>query len=201
MDFFTNMLFTTGSVKAPRKAVVGTEARFLAQQPVTLVLKEHVLSYSGDDFSIKDLNGVSYFQCKGKYISLHDRKCIYDIYNNPIITVKEKISIKFKQTLIDPKSKQKIANIKKPLFYHKTLIVKFFNKTTNKKEVITVRNDLMALSSGIYYDNVMIGRIIKKFDVKTLFTNKDSYLLEIAPNVDMALMVALAIIFDEFKYD
>jgi len=47
----------------------------------------------------------------------------------------------------------------------------------------------------------MVARIVKVLDAKTLFTNKDSYSLEIAPNVDMALMVALAIIFDEFKHE
>jgi len=198
MGLFT----TTGHIKSPETPVVGTEARFLAQRPVTLYLKEHVLSFSGDDFSIKDSNGMSYFKCKGKYITIHDRKYLYDIYNNPIITIKENISLRFKQTLNDPKSGDKIASIKKTsLLSFRSLTVKFFNKATNRKEILTVKGDLMSLSCGIYYGKNMIARVSKKLDAKTLFTNKDTYALEIAPNVDMALMVAIAIIFDEFKHE
>jgi len=200
-------LFTTpGRIQRPDVPVIGTEPRFLAQQPVTLVLKEHVLSFSGDDFSIKDTNGLTYFKCKGKYMTLHDRKYLYDIYNNPIITIKENISLRFKQTLNDPRSDTKIASIKKSsLFSFRTLTVKFNNKANNKKEILTVKGDLMSLSCGIYYGEgsnaPLVARVNKKLDAKTIFTNKDSYSLEIAPNVDMALMVALAIIFDEYKHE
>jgi len=202
MGLFT----TTGHVQRPQVSVIGTEPRFLAQQPVTLVLKEHVLSFSGDDFSIKDTNGMTYFKCKGKYMTIHDRKYLYDIYNNPIITIKENISLRFKQTLNDPRSDHKIASIKKTsLLNFRSLTVKFYNKATNQKETLTVKGDLMSLSCGIYYGSSssgpMIARVTKKLDAKTLFTKKDSYSLEIAPNVDMALMVALAIIFDEFKHE
>ncbi|OUM62292.1 hypothetical protein PIROE2DRAFT_51723 [Piromyces sp. E2] len=197
---------TSGHIQRPQISVIGTESRFLAPQPVTLVLKEHVLSFSGDDFSIKDTYGTTYFKCKGKYMTIHDRKNLYDIYNNPIITMKENISIRFKQTLNDPKDNHKIASIKKTsMLSFRSLTVKFFNKATNKKEILTVKGDFVSLSCGIYYGNgsraPMIARVSKKFGAKSLFTSKDSYYLEIAPNVDMALMVALAIIFDEFKHD
>ncbi|ORX78131.1 hypothetical protein BCR32DRAFT_282593 [Anaeromyces robustus] len=47
----------------------------------------------------------------------------------------------------------------------------------------------------------LIARICKMLEAKSLFINKESYSLEIVPNVDMALMVGLTIIFDEFKHD
>jgi len=200
------LLFTQGRVESPKVSIIGTESRFLAPQPVVLQLKEHVLSFSGDDFSIKDTNGLTYFKCKGKYVTLHDRKYLYDIYNNPIITIKENISLRFKQTLNDPKTDRKIASIKKSsMFSFRKLIIKFYNKATNQKEELVLKSDLLSRSCGIYYGDSsnapMVARIVKVLDAKTLFTNKDSYSLEIAPNVDMALMVALAIIFDEFKHE
>ncbi|ORX86186.1 DUF567-domain-containing protein [Anaeromyces robustus] len=196
------LFFTSGNVERPEISVVGTEERFISQQPVTLLLKEHVLSFSGDDFSIKDTNGLTYFKCKGKYVTIHDRKYLYDIYNNPIITIKENFSLRFKQTLNDPRTNKKIASIKKSsLLSFRSLTVKFFNKATNSKEELVLKGDFISRSCGIYYRNRLIARVCKMLDAKTLFTNKDSYSLEIAPNVDMALMVALAIIFDEFKHD
>jgi len=200
------LFVTQGRVESPKVPIIGTEARFLAQQKVVLKVKEHILSFIGDDFSIKDTNGVNYFKCKGKYVTLHDRKYIYDIYDNPIITIKKNISLRFKQTLNDPVSDHEIASIKKSsLFSFRKLVIKFYNKATNQKEVLVLKSDIMSLSCGIYYgDNSnapMVARVFKVLDAKTLFTNKDSYSIEIAPNVDMALMVALAIIFDEYKHE
>lgn len=46
-------------------------------QPVTLVLKERVFSFSGDDFGVTDTNGQVVVRCKGKVISFTDRKGVY----------------------------------------------------------------------------------------------------------------------------
>lgn len=46
-------------------------------QPVTLVLKERVFSFSGDDFGITDTNGQVVVRCKGKVLSFTDRKGMY----------------------------------------------------------------------------------------------------------------------------
>lgn len=46
-------------------------------QPVTLVLKERVFSFSGDDFGITDTNGQVVVRCKGKVLSFTDRKGVY----------------------------------------------------------------------------------------------------------------------------
>ncbi|ORX52251.1 hypothetical protein BCR36DRAFT_369627 [Piromyces finnis] len=116
--------------------------------------------------------------------------------------MKKEVAVKFKKILVDPKSKREIASItKSSLLSYNHLTVKFYNKATCKKEIITIKNDAMASTCGIYYHGIMIGRVTKKYDAKTLFTNRNSYMLKIAPNVDMALMVALAIAFDEFKHD
>jgi hypothetical protein len=40
--------------------------QFIANQPETLVLKEHVMSLSGDSFSIKLANGTPILQVEGK---------------------------------------------------------------------------------------------------------------------------------------
>lgn len=46
-------------------------------QPVTLVLKERVFSFSGDDFGVKDTNGQVVVRCQGKALSFKDRKGMY----------------------------------------------------------------------------------------------------------------------------
>lgn len=46
----------------------------MAQQPVTLVLKERAF----DDFDIKGLDGARWMHIEGKLFSLHARKKVYD---------------------------------------------------------------------------------------------------------------------------
>lgn len=43
-------------------------------EPTLLAIKEGIMSFSGDDFSIKDQNGHTVVKCKGKAMSLRDRK-------------------------------------------------------------------------------------------------------------------------------
>ena len=47
----------------------------------------------------------------------------------------------------------------------------------------------------------MICMINKQYDAKNYFYNKQNYVVEIAPNVDAALMIGLGIIFDELRND
>lgn len=53
---------------------IGVFPGFVAQQPTTLVLKEKVLSWSGDDFGVKDQNGNVIVRVGGKVMSLRQRK-------------------------------------------------------------------------------------------------------------------------------
>lgn len=51
-------------------------------QPVTLVLKERVFSFSGDDFGVKDTNGQVVVRCQGKALSFKDRKGVYHLVSS-----------------------------------------------------------------------------------------------------------------------
>lgn len=63
---------------APVNPAVAVFTSFVAQGPVTLVLREKVFSLSGDDFSVKDAaTGRTVVKCKGKVVSFRDRKSEY----------------------------------------------------------------------------------------------------------------------------
>jgi hypothetical protein len=53
--------------------------QFIAHQPETLVLKEHVMSLTGDSFSIKLANGTPILQVEGKVMSISGRKKVCDM--------------------------------------------------------------------------------------------------------------------------
>lgn len=58
---------------------------------VTLAMKEKVFSLSGDDFTVQTADGVGVVVCKGKALSVRDRKVFTDMQGNELFTVKNKM--------------------------------------------------------------------------------------------------------------
>jgi uncharacterized protein YxjI len=63
---------------------------FYSVQPVTLEMKEKILSLSGDDFTITTSTGTPVCKCKGKKMTLHGTKNFTDMAGNELFTVKNK---------------------------------------------------------------------------------------------------------------
>lgn len=63
---------------APMPSPIGIFPQFLAQGTETLVLKEKVLSLTGDDFHIKLANGTPILRVEGKVMSISGRKKVFD---------------------------------------------------------------------------------------------------------------------------
>jgi hypothetical protein len=58
----------------PFNPPLGVFPRYAVPRETTLVLKERAFTFSGDDFHIKDSNGVDVVICKGKSLSFRDQK-------------------------------------------------------------------------------------------------------------------------------
>jgi LURP-one-related len=67
---------------------LGVLPQFNAQQPTTLVLKEKVLSLTGDDFHIKTVDGVDILRVKGVVASLSGRKKVSDPQGNLLFSIR-----------------------------------------------------------------------------------------------------------------
>jgi len=194
-------------LRNPENKIAITDERFCFEQPITFILNENFFSISDDDFTIKDLNGVKYFQCLGKTLSIRDKKVLYDMYNQPILNIQDKLlSLRGKMNIYEGKTQEKsILRIKpkSPIFNQK-FTVTFLNKVTGKNELFEMDCDFMGFNCEIYYGKKkngapMICRIIKKVDTKAIFTSDENYYVEVAAGVDTAAMIALAICFDEGK--
>jgi uncharacterized protein YxjI len=72
---------------APAPQPIGVFPQFLAAGPETLVLKEKVISLSGDSFSIKLANGTPVLQVEGKVMSLTGRKKMFDMQGNHLCSI------------------------------------------------------------------------------------------------------------------
>ena len=59
---------------APFNPPLGPNVRFCVPQETTLHMKEKVFSFTGDDFTVKTTAGVEVCRCKGKVLSISDKK-------------------------------------------------------------------------------------------------------------------------------
>ena len=73
--------------------IVAFDQRFAFPTPVTLLLKEKIFSFSGDDFKITDIYGNPYFLIKGKVWTMHQRKSFYDLYGAKIFNMEKVIML------------------------------------------------------------------------------------------------------------
>jgi LURP-one-related len=64
--------------------------QFIARPNETIVLKERVMSLSGDSFSIKTTAGRPLMQVKAKKLSAHERKTVTDMRGNHLFTIRKK---------------------------------------------------------------------------------------------------------------
>lgn len=79
---------TQHSKLQPYPTELGIFPDFIARQPEPLVLKERIMSLSGNTFSIKTVDGRAVVQVTGKYFSLSGRKDVLDMQGNLLFTIR-----------------------------------------------------------------------------------------------------------------
>lgn len=110
---------------APVPAAICLFPQFVAAQPETLVLKEHVLSLTGDSFSIKLANGTPILQVEGKVMSISGRKKVMDMQGNHLFSiVKEHFHIHATYVAESP-SGEKLLEVKSSMKRESTCTCKF----------------------------------------------------------------------------
>ena len=203
-----NVSINSNVLSPPRNPIVATENRFIFQQPIYLSLREHIASWSGDDFTITDSYGNPYFKCSGRAFSFKQKKVLYDIYMKPIYNIKhELLSLRgrFKFNYGEHGDRV-IASVDPIGAFTSHYSINFYNLATGRNDYLELACDFLGSRCGIFHGNAkqgapMICRINKQYDAKNFFYNKQNYVVEISPNVDAALMIGLGIIFDEIKND
>jgi uncharacterized protein YxjI len=89
--------------------------QFVAREPQTLVMKEKVLSVSGDSFEIKLANGEPLLKVHGAWVSLSGRKKVEDAHGKHLFDiVKEHLHLHTTYAIEDTHHK-KICEVKSSL--------------------------------------------------------------------------------------
>ena len=213
----------------PDKALgIFANGRYVYPEPRRYILKEKILSFSGDDFDIKDENEDIVFKMKGKVFSIGEKKKLLSREGEPLGWMKEKIFTGHGRLyLIDDKDhvrvvvrKQKILQINKVVeawILHHPLHINEINKKETKERDPDIllegnwraKQFLMRPYTRDYqpvdehhpppcYVKIQPG---SSLSAKHIFFGVDSYTVNVAPNVDSCLAVLLTIALDELYRD
>lgn len=66
---------------------VGVFPNFVAKTTETLVLKEKVLSLSGDSFDITNTQGMPFMKIQGRHMTMSGRKSVFDLSGNHLYDI------------------------------------------------------------------------------------------------------------------
>ncbi|RYN58450.1 hypothetical protein AA0118_g7204 [Alternaria tenuissima] len=189
------------SFLAPAPQPIGVFPQFLAAGPETLVLKEKVISLSGDSFSIKLANGTPVLQVEGKVMSLTGRKKMFDMQGNHLCSIVKEHFHLHSTYVVESAKGDKIMEVKSSFKLLGSKATATFTSSNGKQEVLTMRGNFFDTQADIL-DEAQGGLVVARIDRKILsgkdiFFGQQTYGVQIAPGVDMALIAALCICLDE----
>ncbi|RSM20715.1 hypothetical protein CDV31_000403 [Fusarium ambrosium] len=183
---------------APRQ--VGVFPNLIARQTETLVLKEKVLSLTGDSFDIKLANGQPILKVEGKMLSISGRKSVYDMQGNHLFDIVKKLLNIHTTFHVESPQGQVLMEVKSSFKLLGSKATATFTSTDGKQDVLEMKGGWLDYAADIMdkTTGTAVARIDRKLlSGKDILFGQQTYALVVAPNVDMALMAALCICMDE----
>jgi len=186
-------------------AAIGVFPQYIAQQSETLILKEKVLSLSGDSFSIKTIDGRALFQVKGNAFSLSGRKAVSDMAGNVLFELRKKhIAIHSTYYAEDASGKQFFQVASKFKLLGSKAIGTFTSAASGKAESLLMSGNFFDTTANIVDESTgkSVARVDRSFlNARELLGGQQTYVVTIAPGVDMAIVIAMCIALDEMRND
>ncbi|KAJ5630718.1 uncharacterized protein N7484_010818 [Penicillium longicatenatum] len=174
--------------------------QFVKIEPQTLVLREKVLSVTGDSFEIKLANGETLLKVHGAWVSLSGRKKVEDAHGNHLFDiVKEHLHL-HTTFAIEDTHRKKVCEVKSNLTLVGSKATATFTDANDKARVFNMKGGWFDHSADIVDDKS--GQTVARIDRKLLsgrdlVFGQQTYAVVVAPGVDAALIAALCICFDE----
>ncbi|TMW57889.1 hypothetical protein Poli38472_013363 [Pythium oligandrum] len=199
-------------VTEPSKPIARVDARFCSSTAVTLHLKDKFWSLSGDDFTICDVQtGQVYFRIRGSDFSLSERKALLDENYVAIAHMREApftLTNDLFNVYADADSKKFLFTIESTLsVFSSVLKVNFLNQVTGMRCKMGLEGDWRARNAVIWLDAgegrfIVVARVTRAATTgRSILLGKHDYYVEIAPNVDLALIVLICVAMDESSRD
>ncbi|KAF4420236.1 DUF567 domain [Fusarium acutatum] len=178
---------------------VGIFPAYITNRTETLIVRERVASFTGDDFEVRHVNGQPILKVKGKVMSVSGRKMVYDMRGNHLFSiVREHFHFHTTYAVEDPQ-RTKLVNVRSSFRLFGSRATTTFNSIDGSAEVLEMNgswHDYSACIVDTISGNV-VARISRRLSDRDSLFGQQTYALEVRPGVDMALMVAMCICFDE----
>ncbi|CAD6564656.1 MAG: hypothetical protein ASARMPREDX12_002436 [Alectoria sarmentosa] len=168
-------------------------------EPVTLHMKEKAFSLSGDDFTVKTVNGVEICKCKGKLLSVSDKKVFTDVQGHEIFALKNKhFTIHKTSHAENPKGHELFVITKKFTVLTNESTVTFKNESDGRNVELDVRGTWYDRSASVTFGGEPVAHISRSiFNMREILADKDTYFVTVAPMVDLTMIAALCVSLDE----
>jgi len=186
--------------------------KYVFQEPTILKLKEKWLSWSGDDCSVKDMDGRLWFRIEGSAWSLKEKRTMTDADGGPVAGYKKKLLSMHATAYITVKEGGQtmvVATIKKQSAFQleSSADIYIYNPPVNYDDVTTkgmvptihVEGDII----GKKYDFMMGDLRTNPYKIAQVVTkwgwnvHSDTYYLHIGSKVDVAFITMCAYAIDE----
>uniref|UniRef100_K3WY53 Tubby C-terminal domain-containing protein n=1 Tax=Globisporangium ultimum (strain ATCC 200006 / CBS 805.95 / DAOM BR144) TaxID=431595 RepID=K3WY53_GLOUD len=179
---------------------------------ITLHLHQKYWSLSGDDFAIKDVNtGRVWFRIECKAFSVREKKTLLDCNDVPIVNMKEEFFslVPGYKVYAGKDSNRLLFDIAAKFSIFETFLrIEFTNVVTGQRCRMGLEGDWRNRKALIWLDRGMtgirepVGKVFRPLSTgNNLLLGTQDYYLEVAPNVDVALMTLICIVLDEKATD
>ncbi|KAB8339194.1 hypothetical protein FH972_022128 [Carpinus fangiana] len=171
---------------------------FYSPKQQTLQMKEKVFSLSGDDFTVKTVEGTEICKCKGKVMSISDKKKFTDIQGNEIFTLSNKLLSIHKSFHAEAPGKADFEVKGHFSLLSSKSSVHFTNAADGQQVELEVKGDWFDRSATITYGGRPVAQIQRSFmNYRQIFGDKQTYYVLVAPNVDLSMIAGVCICLDE----
>ena len=190
--------------------ICAIEPRFCLQTSVQLRLREKISSFSGDDFKVTDAaTGVVYFQIRGKVFSLREKKVLYDNAGVPVLNLKEAMwswTDKFTVFAVDHSDRQNCKFRTRRTFLKAKISTTFTDAITGRPRLVVLKGNWRDKKCVVFLGEpkqggIPIAKVYRPLTGRSFLFGVDDYIIEVAPGVDVSLMVIMCICLDESQRD
>ncbi|KAI3657230.1 hypothetical protein MP638_000535 [Amoeboaphelidium occidentale] len=193
--------------QGPTSAIV--ESKYIVKKRTTLMMKESLGSFSGDDFLIIDPStNKLWFRLDAKVFSFRRQRFLLDFSNVPVLTMEKKLAIFAEKWVGFGTSTGHIKfGLNRKLFSFNPMV--FASIGGGENQDIVIRGGFWRRTYEIVdvRTNLLLARCSRQNPLQTseafisaLF-GKQNYYVTIEPGVDAAFIVSTCLIIDEMFHD
>ncbi|MCJ1471544.1 hypothetical protein MMC13_000184 [Lambiella insularis] len=177
----------------PLPHTLGVLPGYYANQPTTLVMREKIMSWTGDDYHIKTTDGASVLRVRGTVMSMSGRTEVLDNQGHPLFTVRKEIFSFLKNYYAESPQGSKFLTVDGEFSLGRNkATIGFLNASDGQQVQLKMKGDWLDMTTEIKLGNTVVARIDREMRTGwQILGGPQTYFVTVAPNVDMALMVAM----------